>query len=41
MQLLGRFFYGMWRGLDVLRRLLHLLLLLALFGVVIGALRQC
>jgi protease-4 len=28
-----------WRGLDGLRRFLHLLLLLALFGVVIGALR--
>jgi len=36
----GRFFYGIWRGLDVLRRCLHLLLLLALFGIVIGALRQ-
>jgi protease IV len=32
--------YGIWRGLDVLRRCLHLLLLLALFGIVIGALRQ-
>src|SRR5579872_2619561 len=28
-----------WRGLDGLRRVLHLLLLLVLFGVVIGALR--
>jgi protease-4 len=36
----GRFFYGIWRGLDVLRRCLHLLLLLALLGIVIGALRQ-
>jgi protease-4 len=36
----GRFIYGIWRGLDVLRRCLHLLLLLALFGIVIGALRQ-
>ena len=32
MHLLGRFFHGLWRGLDALRRLLHLLLLLALFG---------
>jgi protease-4 len=37
---LGRIIYGVWRGLDVLRRFLHLLLLLALFGIVIGALRQ-
>ena len=37
---LGRFFHGLWRGLDTLRRFLHLLLLLALFGVVIGALHQ-
>ncbi len=40
MHYFGRFIYGIWRGLDVLRRCLHLLLLLALFGVVIGALRQ-
>jgi protease IV len=40
MHFFGRFFYGIWRGLDVLRRCLHLLLLLALFGIVIGALRQ-
>jgi protease-4 len=40
MHYFGRFFYGIWRGLDVLRRCLHLLLLLALFGIVIGALRQ-
>jgi protease-4 len=37
---LGRIIYGVWRGLDVLRRFLHLLVLLALFGIVIGALRQ-
>ena len=36
----GRFFHGIWRGLDVLRRCLHLLLLLALLGIVIGALWQ-
>src|SRR6202050_2233358 len=40
MHYLGRFMYGIWRGLDVLRPCLHLLLLLALFGIVIGALRQ-
>jgi protease IV len=36
----GRILHGVWRGLDVLRRFLHLLLLLALFGVLIGALHQ-
>jgi protease-4 len=40
MHALGRVIYGIWRSLDVLRRFLHLLILLALFGVVIGALRQ-
>jgi protease-4 len=40
MHYIGRFFYGIWRGLDVLRRCLQLLLLLALLGIVIGALRQ-
>jgi protease-4 len=40
MHTLGRFLYGIWRGLDVLRRSLELLLLLALLGIVIGALRQ-
>ena len=40
MHYFGRLFYGIWRGLDVLRRCLHLLLLLALLGIVIGALRQ-
>jgi len=38
MQYLGRFLYGVWRGLDALRRVLHLLLLLALLIVAIGAL---
>lgn len=33
------FFKGVWRGLDVLRRLMHLLLLLLIFGFLIGALR--
>lgn len=40
MQSLGRMVRALWRGLDGLRRFLHLLLLLALFGVVIGALHQ-
>ncbi len=31
--------YGLWRGLDVLRRFLHLILLVVLFGFVFGALR--
>ncbi|MBV8495589.1 MAG: signal peptide peptidase SppA, partial [Gammaproteobacteria bacterium] len=33
------FFSGLWRGLDGLRRTLHLILLLLIFGVVIAALR--
>src|ERR1700683_342704 len=40
MHYFGRFIYGIWRGLDVVRRCMHLCLLLALFGIVIGALRQ-
>ena len=32
-------FTGLWRGLDVLRRFLHLVVLLFIFGFVIGALR--
>src|SRR5690606_11887536 len=35
----GSFFRGIWRGLDVLRRVLHLLLLLLVFGFIFGALR--
>ncbi|HXC59617.1 MAG TPA: signal peptide peptidase SppA [Steroidobacteraceae bacterium] len=35
----GRFFRGLWRGLDGLRRVLHLILLLLIFGFIIGALR--
>ena len=31
------FFSGLWRGLDVLRRVLHLIVLLALFGLIVGA----
>src|SRR5215471_15769416 len=33
------FFSGLWRGLDALRKVLHLILLLAIFGVLIGLLR--
>jgi protease-4 len=40
MQGLARMLHALWRGLDALRRFLHLLLLLAIFGVLIGALRQ-
>jgi protease-4 len=37
--LIGRLIGGVWRGLDWLRRFLHLVLLLIIFGFVIGALR--
>ena len=40
MQFLGRFFRALWRFLDGLRRVLHLLLLLALFAILIGAPRS-
>ena len=40
MQFLGRFFHTLWRFLDGLRRVLHLLLLLALFAILVGALRE-
>jgi protease-4 len=33
------FFSGLWRGLDALRKALHLILLLVIFGVLIGILR--
>jgi protease IV len=33
------FFGGLWRGLDGLRKALHLILLLVIFGVLIGVLR--
>lgn len=39
MAAVGGFFRGVWRGIDVLRRVLHLLLLLLIFGFIIGALR--
>src|SRR5436309_13823981 len=33
------FFSGLWRGLDGLRKVLHLLVLLAIFAVLVGVLR--
>ena len=39
MRLLRSILIGLWRGLDGLRKFLHLLLLLVLFGFVIGVLR--
>jgi protease-4 len=36
---LRSFFSGLWRGLDALRKALHLIVLLVIFGVVIGLLR--
>ena len=36
---LRSFFSGLWRGLDALRKALHLILLLVIFGVLIGILR--
>ena len=39
MNFLRAIVYGLWRGLDVLRRFLHLVVLLVVFGFVIGALR--
>ncbi|HTW75150.1 MAG TPA: signal peptide peptidase SppA, partial [Steroidobacteraceae bacterium] len=37
MRYVGGFLFGLWRGLDGLRRVLHLLLMLALLGLAIGA----
>lgn len=39
MSILRAIVFGLWRGLDVLRRFLHLIVLLVVFGFVIGALR--
>ncbi|MBK7250462.1 MAG: signal peptide peptidase SppA [Gammaproteobacteria bacterium] len=39
MRSIGKFFAGLWHGLDGLRRFLHLVLLLVIFGFVVGALR--
>jgi len=35
----GKFFATLWRGLDGLRKFLHLIVLLVLFGILVGALR--
>jgi len=37
--MLGRILAGLWLGLDGLRKFLHLVLLLVIFGIVVGALR--
>ncbi len=37
--MIGRFFAVLWRGLDGARKVLHLILLLVIFGFVVGALR--
>jgi protease-4 len=37
--MIGRIFVGIWRGLDGLRKFLHLVVLLVMFGFVVGALR--
>src|SRR5579871_2103731 len=39
MRLLRTIFSGLWRGLDFVRRFLHLLVLLVIAAVVLGALR--
>src|ERR1044072_1183971 len=36
--MIGRFFLVLWRGLDGARKVLHLVLLLVIFGFVVGAL---
>jgi protease IV len=36
---LRSFFSGLWRGLDALRKALHLILLLVIFGVLVGIMR--
>jgi protease-4 len=38
--MIGKIFSGIFRGLDILRKVLHLVLLLVIFGVVVGALRS-
>ncbi len=40
MRFLLSFFRKLWQGLDIFRRVLHLLLLVLLFGLLIGLLRQ-
>jgi protease-4 len=36
--MIGRFFMVLWRGLDAARKFLHLVLLLVIFGFIVGAL---
>jgi protease IV len=38
--MIGKIFGGIFRGLDILRKFLHLLLLLVIFGIVVGALKS-
>jgi protease-4 len=37
--MIGKIFGGIFRGLDILRKFLHLVLLLLIFGIIVGALR--
>jgi protease IV len=37
--MIGKIFGGIFRGLDILRKFLHLVLLLVIFGIVVGALK--
>ncbi len=37
--MIGKIFSGIFRGLDILRKFLHLVLLLVIFGILVGALR--
>lgn len=37
--MIGKIFGGIFRGLDILRKFLHLVLLLVIFGILVGALR--
>jgi len=37
--MIGRILVGIWRGLDGARKFLHLVLLLTIFGFVVGALK--
>jgi protease-4 len=39
LQIVRAILWGLWRGLDVLRKFLHLIVLLVVFGFVFGALR--
>ncbi len=38
--MIAKIFSGIFRGLDILRKFLHLVLLLLIFGIVVGALRS-